>query len=121
MAAQNIFQNRMVNAGKKFSDVAFQNPGLSGIIMRNFSRIKSKAVYSQMRALGKPTGAGVVNEFLIKIWIQNSVDGVVDKPVAHAGLMNIARLGVIYLERNIMAVPISFVRQLLIEREYIIR
>jgi hypothetical protein len=61
-----------------------------------------------------------MNKLTIKIWIQNAVNGVMDKPVAHAGLMDIPWLGIVYFEMLIRPVPICFFRKLAMKRENII-
>lgn len=61
-----------------------------------------------MSALAYPAGIGIMDEFPVKIRIQNPIDGVVDEPVADAGLMDIPRLRVAYLKCLISAVFIGF-------------
>jgi hypothetical protein len=111
----------MINAGEKFLNIAFQNPALLGIIFGNFPAKITKAIYCFVRSFANSAGIGVKNEFPVKIWIQNPINGVMNQPVANAGFMNISRLRIINFERLITAVPISLIYQFLMERENIIR
>ena len=74
-----------------------------------------------MRTFANPAGIRIKNEFSVKIRIQNPMNGVMDKPVTNAGFVNIPWFWVIYFERLISAVPICFVRKLLMKSKDIVQ
>lgn len=59
----------MIDVGKKFSDVAFQNPNRSRVIPRYFVGIVTEAIYGSMRAFGVPTRVRIKNKLGIEVWI----------------------------------------------------
>ncbi len=69
-----------------------------------------------MHAFVSSAGERVENKFAVEIWIQNPINGVMQKPVADAGLVNIARLWVVDFEGVIRPVPIDFISKFLMER-----
>jgi len=75
MFFQQINQNGVVDIGKKFPNVAFKYPGRSGIIFGNLTNVRAKFVDSTMSAFVATAGVRVSNKFLIKVRIQNSVEG----------------------------------------------
>ena len=74
-----------------------------------------------MYAFVSAAGERVKNELAVEMRIQNAVNGVVQKPVAHAGFVNIARFGIIDFEGMILAVPIGFIPKFPMKRQNIVR
>lgn len=68
----------MVNAGKEFADVAFENVGGSGVVVGDFSCIRFKLLYGFMGSFVIPAGIGVIDKLGIEIGVQVTVDGVMD-------------------------------------------
>ncbi len=85
------------------------------MIARNLESIVAEAVYSSMRAFYESARIRIEDELRIKVRIQNAVDGMVQKPVAHACFVNIARFRIIDTERFIRPVLISFIDKLLMQ------
>ena len=61
-----------------------------------------------MRAFIKPARIGIKNKFRIEIWVQNSVNRVVDKPIADACFMDVARFGIANFKSLVITVSIRF-------------
>lgn len=66
---QNILQDLVIDVGEEFSDVTFQDPHGSRVIVRNFTDVFPEAVDSAVRALGASAGVRIEDEFRIKIGI----------------------------------------------------
>ncbi|HEY4500938.1 MAG TPA: hypothetical protein VJI70_01565 [Candidatus Paceibacterota bacterium] len=60
-----------------------------------------------MRPLPETTGVGVGDEGTVKEWVKLAVERMMEEPVAHGGLMDIAGLGVRNFEMVISSVPIG--------------
>ena len=73
-----------------------------------------------MRTLTDSTGTRVENKFPVKIRIQDSVNGVMNKPISHACLVNVARLRIINFESLIAAVPVVSINEILMKWKNII-
>lgn len=65
---------------------------------------KAKSVDCHVRSLFQAAGTGIGDESLVKKRIQPAIDGVMQEPVADAGLVDIPGLGVGNIERLIAAV-----------------
>ena len=106
---QNTVQNPVIYSGEKFSDITFQNPNCAGMIVRNLPRIFAEAIYRPVCAFDAATRIGIEDKLGIKIRIQNSVDGMMQKPIPDGGLVNIPRFGVVDAKRRIGSMTIGFV------------
>ena len=84
----------MIDTGEKFLDVALQNPTGSDIIPANLTKHEIKSINRPVRPLLLATRVRIENKFFIEKWIQNSVNRVMQKPVANRGLADIPRLGI---------------------------
>ena len=62
-----------------------------------------------MRALPCAAGVGVVYKSFVEKWIQFSIYRVMQESVAYAGFVDVAWLGIGYIESVISAMPISLV------------
>ncbi len=69
MFFQNVTQNLMIDVGKEFSDIAFQNPDSPCMIARNFASLIAEAVYRSVRAFDAPAGVRVENKLGIEVRI----------------------------------------------------
>src|SRR3989338_8303558 len=105
----------MINIGKEFFNIAFQNPNRPSVIERNNQTIVSKPTHGPMGTFMATAGKRVKNEFLIKIRIQNSVNGMVEKTVSDTGFVNFSGLRIIYFEGMIRTMAICFIHQLLMK------
>lgn len=65
-----------------------------------------------MRPLSDAARIRIGDESLIKIRVENPIDSVVDEAIAHARLVNIARLGVGDAKVMITPMAIGFVLQI---------
>jgi hypothetical protein len=101
MFFQYIAKNLVVDIGKEFSDVAFQNPCRACIVPRNRASIIAEAIYGTMGTFCSPARVRIKYKFSIKIWIENPVHCVVYKPVLNACFVNVAWLWIVNPERLI--------------------
>jgi hypothetical protein len=81
----------------------------------------SETIYRFVRTFADPTRIRIENEFSVKKRMQNPVNRMVNKPVAHASLVNISRFRIIYFESLIRFMPISFVHQFAMQNKNIIQ
>ena len=65
----------MIDARKKLSDIAFQNPRGSRVIARDNSCVLVESVHGAIRAFIKTAGVRIENERTVEIGIQYAVDG----------------------------------------------
>lgn len=84
----------MVYAGKELAYVTFKYPCGLGVVFRYLAGKRLKLVHRLVRTLPYPTRVGVVYKCFVEEGIENSVDCMVEQPVAHTGLVDVARLGV---------------------------
>ena len=73
-----------------------------------------------MRTFAATTGKGIENEFRIEVRIQNPIDGVMQQPVPNGGLVNVARLRVVYSERLIRPMSVCIVHELAMQCKNIV-
>jgi hypothetical protein len=98
MPRKNTLQNCMVDVCKEFPDVALEHPACSGIVPRYLPSKFLESAYSPVCPLINATGIGIVDEVAVKIWIQGSIECVVNETVAHMCLVDITRLWVVDLK-----------------------
>lgn len=101
MFFQYVSKNLMVNVGKEFSDVAFQNSYCACVVPRNRASKTAEAIYGSMCTLSMPARIRVKNEFRVKVRIEDSIYCMVYKSVANACFVNIAWLRIVNPERLI--------------------
>ena len=61
-----------------------------------------------------------MDEFPVKMRIQDPMNGVMEQAVAHARFMDVARFGIVYLESFITSVPVCFIRKFAVKREDVV-
>ena len=110
----------MIDICEEFSDIAFQNPNCPRMITRNLASLIAEAVYRTVRTFDAPTRVRIKNKLWIEVWIQNPVNGVMQKPVPDGGLVNIARFRIVDPERFIRPVLVSLIKDLAVQSEDII-
>lgn len=110
----------MINVCKELSDVAFQNPACAGVIFRNFAGESQETIKGFMRAFPFSARIRIMNEFLVEVRIQHAVDAVVEQPVSNGCFVDIARLGVVYLEGLIFAMLVYFIFQISMQGKYVV-
>jgi len=111
----------MINIRKKLLDIAFQDPTSTSVVLGNFAGEVAETVYGAVSSLPLSTRIRVVNKFAVEIWIQNSVNSMMEQPVADSRLVDIARFRVVYFERLIFAVVVCFIFQVVMQSKYIVR
>ena len=110
----------MINAGKEFSNVAFQHPARVSIVSTYFSEIGTETVTSTVGSLPQATGIRVRNEGGIEKWIQFTINRVAEEAVTDVGFVNIPLLGVTDPEVLISAVNICVALQILMQRQNVV-
>src|SRR3989344_2769163 len=70
-----------------------------------------------MRPLPEAAGVRIADERAVEEWVQLSIERVMPEPVAHARLVDVARLGVAYPEVVVAAVAVCACREVLVETE----
>ncbi len=110
----------MVDVRKKLSDIALQDPCGSCVIMRHDTSIITKAVDGAMRALAPAAGIRVEDEFLVEIWVENPIDGVMQEPVAYGRFVDISWLWVADLKSPVRTVSVRFVRKVAVESKDVV-
>ncbi len=105
----------MIDIGEKFPDVAFQNPASPGIVFGNYPAEMSEPINRSVRTSIDPTGIGIKNELPIEIWVKNPVNGMVDKPVADTGFVDISRFRIVDFESLVSAMSVGFLFQFIVK------
>jgi len=64
----------VVNTGKEFSDVVFQNPAGLGVVFADFPNKSTKTVDGFVSSLFVSAGKRIGNKCLVKEWVKFSVN-----------------------------------------------
>lgn len=110
IGTENVHKDRLVNGCEEFSNVALEHPAGAGIIFRYLASEGAKAVHRSVRALPYSAGIGVGDEQSVKEWVEDTIEGVVQEPVAHARFVDVTRLRVANFEMLVRAVLIRSIR-----------
>ena len=110
----------MINIREKFPDVAFQNPAGARVVSTNLIRERAKSVDRSVRPFIISARIRISDKCLFKKWIKNSVNRVMQQPVANARFVNIPRFGIVDLERLITAVLVSIIGKIAVKQKNII-
>jgi hypothetical protein len=65
-------------------------------------------------------GKGISDELFGEEWIQNSVNGVMEKTVTDGGFVDVARFGVVDLEMLVLAMSIGMILEIVVKCEDVI-
>jgi hypothetical protein len=110
----------VIDVGEEFSDVAFQNPDRVRVVLRDFESLVAETIYGSVCAFDASTRVRVENKFWIEVRIQDSVNGVMQKPIPDGRFVNVARFWIVDPKRLIRPVLICFVRELLVQAENVV-
>lgn len=110
----------MINIGKKLFNVAFQDPASFGIVFTNNIRVFAEFIDSFMRAFFVSARIGIGNESFIEKWIKNSVNGVMQQAISHAGFVDVSGFWIIAFESLITAVIIGMMEKIAVQWKNII-
>lgn len=66
----------MIDAGKKFSNVALQNPAGLGIVFANLTAKTAETIKRFMDTLAAAAGKRIGNKYSVKKWIKQAINGV---------------------------------------------
>ena len=110
----------MIDIGEKFPDVAFQNPTCPRVVFGNFSCKIHKSIYGFMSSLAHSARVRIGDESPVEKRIQNPINRVVQKPIAHTGFVDVPGLGIVYLERLITSVLVGMIKKIFAERKDIV-
>jgi len=97
----------VVDTGKKLADVAFEYPGCAGVVFGYLIGKMPKLVHCSVRALSYAAGIGVRYKRTVKVRIQDSIYGMVQKPISNRGFVYIAGFWVGNFEVLVPAVAVS--------------
>src|SRR3989344_2893044 len=115
-----VVKNALIDGGEEFSDVAFEYPAGAGVVARNFVRELPEPIHRLVRALASAAGARVCNERAVEERGELAIQRMVEKPVTHCGFVDVAGLGVGYLERFVTAVLVCPLFQVAMECEDVV-
>ena len=68
----------MINVCKELSDIAFQDPYGAGVILPRLVCKRAETVEGLVHSFMFPAGEGIGDEFLVEIWVKDTIDGVVE-------------------------------------------
>jgi hypothetical protein len=97
---------------KEFAYVALEHPAGARVILAHDVSERPKAIYRGVRPLPVAAGERVGDERFIEKWIELAIDGMMNKAVPHACLVDITWFRVGYFKRLIPAVTIRPVYQI---------
>jgi hypothetical protein len=107
----------VIDVGEEFSDVAFQNPDRVRVVLRDFESLVAETIYGSVCAFDASTRVRVKNKFWIEVRIQDSVNGVMQKPIPDGRFVNVARFWIIDPERLIGPVTVRLIEKVAMQRE----
>ena len=96
----------MIDIRKKLADIAFENPARPSIVFAYDAGKCSKPIHCGVRTFSITARERIGDKCPVEEWIELAINSVVDKPVMHAGFMDIAWLWVGNIKSVIAAVPI---------------
>lgn len=117
---KNIKKDFMIYGIEKFSYVQFQNPQSAGVIMRQTQSQILQSSHRRMRALcfsGRPR---VENKCFIPYRFNDPVDGMMEKPIANRGLMDMAAFRIVNEKGEITAVFVGPVFEIVMQRKNVV-
>ena len=104
--------NFVVDILEELPDITFEYPTSSIMITAYLPRKLFKPVDGLVGTFSQPTRERICYKLSIKIWIKQSIQSMMEKPVAHTRFMYLSWFGVIYPERLIAAMEISVADQI---------
>jgi len=110
----------LIDRSKALSHVAFQDKDGLGVVFGSLPAKGSESVEGLMRAFPYSTGVGISDKGPIKERIEDTIDGVMEEAVSHAGLMNRTGFWVRDTEGMVGTVGIGFVYEVTMKREDIV-
>lgn len=105
----------MVNVCEKLPYIAFQNPRGTGVITAHAIGKRTKTVHRAMRPLSYATRIRIRDKGTVKKWIEYAVDGVMEEPVTHGCLVNVAWFWIGDTKRMISSMTVAPLRELMVE------
>jgi hypothetical protein len=120
MSRKNVFQYLMIDRGEELSDITFQDPTCTRVIVGYFVRKRAKPIHRLVRPLSDTTGERVGDKYSVEERIELAMKRMMQEPVAHACFMYVARLRIGYLERLVAAMTISAIHEVTMERKDVV-
>lgn len=74
-----------------------------------------------MRSLPLAAGVRIADERAVEEWVELAIDGMMQEPIAHTRLMDVARLRVRDIESVVTTVDISLIRKIVMKRKNVVR
>ena len=96
----------MINARKEFTDVALENPTLPCAIFTHDAMEFPKAINGSMRPLPISARKRIRNKCPVEKGVEHAVNGMMEKPIPHAGLVDVPRLWVGDIKCAVSAVAV---------------
>src|SRR3989338_9753146 len=115
-----VVKDAVVDGGEELADVALEYPARAGVVARNLVGELPETVHRAVRPLSPPARIRIGDERTVKERIQFPIQCVVEQPVAHRRLVDVARFRVGDSEVCIPAVAIHSLFQLPMKRENIV-
>ena len=97
----------MVYRGKELTDVAFEDPNGAGVIFRYLVGKGSKSIHRPVCPLPYTARVRVCYELFIEVGVQYPVECMMQQPVTHARLVDVAGFGVRNAEVVVAAMAVS--------------
>ena len=105
----------MVDIREKLFDVAFQNPASAGVVAARLMRKQTKSIQSSMATFSKLTRKRIGDKSLSEKGIKSPIDGVMEKSVPDARLVDVPGFRVADVKGLIFAVFVSMIPQIFME------
>src|SRR3989344_416140 len=99
----------MVNAGKKFFNVAFKYPAGSGIILTSPKSNQTKSIQCLVSAPADAAGKRIGDKCLVKKRVKSAVNGAMKQSIPHARFMNVPGFWVLNAKRLIAVMFIDMI------------
>lgn len=111
----------LVYRGKEFPHVAFQHPDRTRVIVRDAKREPSEMFERFMTAFLLPARVRACGKCLVEKRIKKTINGAMQKAVAHARFVYAARLRVRNAERLVRRMGVGLIPQIALKRKDVFR
>ena len=116
MNFDDIRKNILVNAREELSYVALQHPAGLCIVLAHLIGERPESGKRFVGSLLDPAGKGIRYELPVEIGAKNTVDGMMEKAIPNARLVDVPRLRVGDIEGLIAAVLVCAIHETAVER-----
>ncbi len=117
---KNIQEDIVINGVEKLSDIEFQNPECPSVVSRQFESETLQSFDCSMNAFVFSRRPRVKNKDFIPFRLNDPVDGMMEQPVANRRLMDMATFRIAEKKRDIAAMLVVSVFQILMQFKNVI-